>query len=295
MEISQLEAFIAVANTGSFSKASGTLHLSQPAISRRIAMLEHALNTSLFERMPKGIILSDSGKIFLPYAMRVMSSIKDGMEALKTDDNITSGRINIAIVGTLASTNLSQKLKAFRAKYPQVELNLRTALSDEVSDLVLSGEVHLGMRYFPDNNPDIQSNLLLKEPMVTVCANDTVLFDRSDFNIAKLESCKFLSFAKGKKKTTSSFYQITQKQLIKAGLDEIEMMPVDSLTAQKRLVEVDFGLSLLPLSCIDEELKLGSLSIIDHPLLSTHIEIFLIHRKTLHLNKVLENFIQQMA
>jgi len=295
MEISQLEAFIAVAKTGSFSKASGTLHLSQPAISRRIAMLEHALNASLFERMPKGIILSDSGKTFLPYAMRVMSSIKDGMEALKTEDNITSGRINIAIVGTLASTNLSQKLKAFRVKYPQVELNLRTALSDEVSDLVLSGEVHLGVRYFPENNPDIQSDLLLKEPMVTVCAHDTVLFDRSDFNIAQLESCKFLSFAKSKKKTTNSFYQITQKQLIKAGLDETEMMPVDSLTAQKRLVEADFGLSLLPLSSIDEELKLDTLSIIDHPLLSTHIEIFLIHRKTLHLNKVLENFIQQMA
>jgi len=294
MEISQLEAFIAVAKTGSFSKASETLHLSQPAISRRIAILEHVLKTSLFERIPKGIILSDSGKTFLPYAMRVMSSIKDGMEALKTEDDIASGIIDIAIVGTLASTKLSKKLKAFRTKYPQVELNLRTALSDEVSDLVLSGEVHLGMRYFPESSSDIQSKLFLKEPMVTVCANDTTLIDRHNFKIEQLISCKFLSFAKSKKKTTQSFYQLTQKQLIKAGLDDTELMPVDSLTAQKRLVEADFGLSLMPLSCIDEELKLGTLRVIDHPLLSTHIDIFLIHRKTLHLNKVLDNFIQQM-
>jgi len=294
MEISQLEAFIVVAKTGSFSKASETMHLSQPAISRRIAILEHALKASLFERMPKGIILSDSGKTFLPYAMRVMSSIKDGKEALKTDDNIASGIINIAVVGTLASTNLSQKFKAFRAKYPRVELNLRTALSYEVSDLVLSGEVHLGMRYFPENSSEIQSNLLLKEPMVTVCANDTALIDCSDFKIEQLKSCKFLSFAKSKKKTTSSFYQLTLKQLIKAGLDDIELMSVDSLTAQKRLVEADFGLSLMPLSCIDEELKLGTLRIIDHPLLRTQIEVFLIHRKTLPINKVLENFIQEM-
>ena len=188
MEISQLEAFIAVAKTGSFSKASETLHLSQPAISRRIALLEHALKASLFERMPKGIILSDSGKTFLPYAMRVMSSIKDGMDALKTDNDIALGSINIAVVGTLASTNLSQKLKAFRATYPKVELNLRTALSDEVSDLVLSGEVHLGMRYFPESNTDIQSNLLLKEAMVTVCANDTALINRSGFKIEQLQS-----------------------------------------------------------------------------------------------------------
>jgi len=294
MEISQLEAFIAVAKTGSFSKASKTLHLSQPAISRRISLLEHTLKASLFERIPKGIILSDSGNKFLPYAMRVMSSIKDGMEALKTEDNISSGVINIAVVGTLASTNLSKKLKAFRIQYPQVELNLRTALSDDVSDLVLSGEVHLGMRYFPESSSEIHSNLLFKEPMVTVCAHDTALFDHSNFKIEQLKSCKFLSFSQSKKKTTNSFHQITQKQLMKAGLDEAELMSVDSLTAQKRLVEAGFGLSLLPLSCIDEELKLGTLEVIDHPLLSTEIEIFLIHRRTLYLNKVLENFIQQM-
>jgi len=294
MEISQLEAFIAVAKSGSFSSASELLHLSQPAISRRIALLEHSLKTSLFERIPKGIILSDSGKKFLPYAMRVMSSIKDGVDALKTDDNIETGVINIAIVGTLASTDLSQKLKAFRTKYPQVELNLRTALSNEVSELVLSGEVHLGMRYFPETSADIQSDLLFQEPMVTVCATDSKLVDSSNFKLEQLKSCHFLSFVKSKKKTTNSFYQLTQKQLIKAGFDDVELIPIDSLTAQKRLVEADFGLCILPLSSIDEELKIGTLRIVEHPLLSTSIDIFLIHRKSLHLNKVLENFILNM-
>jgi len=294
MEISQLEAFVAVAKSGSFSAASELIHLSQPAISRRIALLEHTLKSTLFERIPKGVVLSDAGQIFLPYAMRVMSSIKDGVEALKTEDNIESGIINIAIVGTLASTDLSQKLKTFREKYPKVELKLRTALSHEVSDLVLSGEVHLGMRYFPDMSTDIQSTLLFKEPMVTVCASDSRLVDGDNADIEQLKSCQFLSFVKSKKKTTHSFYQMTRKQLIKAGLDEVELIPVDSLTAQKRLVEADFGLCILPLSSIEEELKLGTLHIIEHPLLRTHIDIFLIHRKSLHMNKVLTNFILNM-
>jgi len=294
MEISQLEAFVAVAKSSSFSKASDSLHLSQPAISRRIALLEHSLKSNLFERTPSGILLSDAGKLFLPYAMRVMSSIHDGREALRTNEEAETGTINIALVGTLANTELSQKLKIFKQQHPKVVVKLQTALSHEVSELVAAGEAHIGLRYFSEPGNEITSHPLSQEQMITVCSADSKLLDTDRFQLEMLQKYKFLCFAKSRKKTKNSFYQLTQKLLIRADLDQIELMPVDSLSAQKRLTEADFGVALLPLSSVEEEIKLGSLRILEHPLLETLIDINLIHRKSLHMNSVLESFIEAL-
>lgn len=294
MEISQLEAFVAVAKFCSFSKASDSLHLSQPAISRRIALLEHSLKASLFERTPSGILLSDAGKLFLPYARRVMSSIHDGREALKTNEETETGTINIALVGTLANTALSHKLKTFKQRHPRVVIKLQTALSHEVTELVTAGEAHIGLRYFSVQSKEITSHPLSQERMITVCSADSKLLDADQFQLNMLREYTFLCFAKSRKKTANSFYQLTQKLLIQADLDHIELMAVDSLSAQKRLAEADFGVALLPLSSIEEELKLGSLKVLEHPLLETNIDINLIHRKSLYMSRVLENFIEEL-
>ncbi|GCE06893.1 LysR family transcriptional regulator [Dictyobacter aurantiacus] len=78
MELSEIEAFMTIQLVGSCTKAAEAMHLSQPAISRRIELLERKLGVPLFERLSSGIRLSEVGRAFLPHARQVLAAIEDG-------------------------------------------------------------------------------------------------------------------------------------------------------------------------------------------------------------------------
>ena len=150
MELNYIEAFLAVQSTRSFSNAASLLFLSQPAISRRIRLLEQEVGAVLFERargsVRGGVRLTAAGTAFLPYAQRTAATIGDGIEAIRAAQAEASGTVHLALVGTLASTDLTERLQVFRAAHPQIKLRLRTARSTEVSTLVRQGDVQLGLR-----------------------------------------------------------------------------------------------------------------------------------------------------
>src|SRR5262245_15330090 len=144
MELDHVEAFVAVVRRGGFTRAASALHLSQPAVSRRLHLLEHELGAPLFERVRTGVLLTDAGRAFLPYAEALLASMKDGVEAVGALRGASAGTVSLALVGTLASTDLTELLARFRAAHPAVDLRIRTALSSEVSALVRRGDATLG-------------------------------------------------------------------------------------------------------------------------------------------------------
>ena len=169
MELDHVEAFVAIVRHGGFTRASAALHLSQPAVSRRIGLLETELGAPLFERLPAGPLLTEAGHAFLPHAEALLASMRDGAEAVASLQG-SSGAVTLALVGTLASTALTGRLKRFREQHPQVDLRVRTALSAEVSALVRRGDANLGLRYHAD--PELDSEVVYEEPMLPVCAPD---------------------------------------------------------------------------------------------------------------------------
>src|SRR5713101_5836318 len=170
MELSEIEAFVTISRSGGFTRAALLLHLSQPAISRRIELLERELGAPLFERLPGGIRLTQAGESFLPYAQQVLAALEDGKAAVHALEEEAQGTLTLALVGTLASTHLTSHLQAFHDAYPRVRLLLCTARSDEVSTQVQQGDALLGLRYFADPRPTIRSWHVMDEPLVVVCA-----------------------------------------------------------------------------------------------------------------------------
>src|ERR1041385_1448497 len=134
MELDHVEAFLAIVRRGGFTRASASLHLSQPAISRRIGLLERELGAPVFERVRSGVILTDAGRAFLPHAEALLASMRDGIDAVAALRGATRGAVTLAIVGTLASTGLTERLRRFREAYPMIDLRIRTALSAEIID-----------------------------------------------------------------------------------------------------------------------------------------------------------------
>ena len=166
MELDQVEAFVAIVRRGGFTRAAATLHLSQPAVSRRLDLLERELGRPLFDRTRGGAQLTEAGRAFLPHAETLLASMRDGVEAVRALERSDRGTVTVALVGTLANTLLTARLQRFRDAHRQVRLELRTALSREVSALVRRGDAALGLRYFPDPDPDIVSLPLYREALL---------------------------------------------------------------------------------------------------------------------------------
>ena len=295
MEMNQIEAFVTIAQVQGFSRAATLLHLSQPAISRRISLLEHELRAILFERVHGGALLTEAGHTFLPFARQVLAAARDGIEAVQTLEQQEQGTIKLALVGTLASTNLTKRLLQFRKAYPQVRLILRTARSNEVSAMVQSGEVHLGLRYFADPHPEIVSQLVEEESLAVVCSAQHSFTEGLPSKPHELVGISWVSFPTGEGSSGEPFAQVLEQQLMVSGLTDVEIITIDSLTAQKRLIEADFGFGLLPVSSIQEELQLGTLSILDISALQATVPVMVLHRKQGYLSRATRSLLDELV
>ena len=276
MDLDHVRAFLEIVHSGGFARASAELHLSQPAISRRIQLLEHELGAPLFDRQGRGAALTDAGRAFLPHARALLASVHDGIEAVTAIRDGDLGEVTLALVGTLASSRLAARLRAHRDAHPGLDLRLRTALSAEVSALVLSGEARLGLRYRTDPDPALTSVVIDEERLVPVCPPG----HRAErAGPAGLAGERWLTFPSQPDNPAEPYGAAVRQALAAGGLGTAEIVPVDSLTAQKRMVEAGFGLAVLPESSLDEELRAGTLRHVPAPGLTATIPVVLIRRR----------------
>lgn len=242
MELDHIEAFLAIVRRGGFTRASATLHLSQPAISRRIDLLERELGAPVFERVPSGVVLTDAGRAFLPHAEALLAQLRDGIAAVDALRGTTRGAVTLAVVGTLASSTLTGCLRRFREAHPAVDLRLQTALSAEVSALVRRGDATLGLRYNAAPDPDLASATVHDEPMLPICAPDHRLARARRIEPRALAGERWITFPGRPGAAREPYASALAHGLAALGLDAAEILPIDSLTAQKRMVEAGFGL-----------------------------------------------------
>jgi DNA-binding transcriptional LysR family regulator len=289
-----LRTFLAIHRAGGFSHAARVLHRSQPAISRRIALLEHELGAPLFERAAGGAVLSQAGRLLLPHAERALAALEDCAAALQALRSGAAGPVAIAAVGTLASTELTPILRRFAAEHPQVELSLRTATSAEVSELVRRGEVTLGVRYLHDPSPDVVCRALEPERLVVTCGTGHRSAGRRIRSLVELRSEHWLAFPNAYAQR-EAFADNLFAQFLVRGVAELRWTPVDSLTAQKRLIEAGFGLALLPASSIREERAAGTLDTIEVGDLDVANPVFAIVRRGGYLSPAARDLLERLA
>lgn len=295
MDLAIVEAFVAVVEHGGFTRAAQGLHLSQPALSRRIALLEHELGHTMFERGRAGVRLTDAGEAFLPHAQTALACVRDGAAAVRALAEGDAGRLTLGIVGTLASTGLTARLAQFRAAHPRVRLLLRTGGSADVSNFVRRGDAQLGLRYFADPAPDIVSREVDRESLVVIAGTGHHLVGRRRIPARRLAGEAWVAFPAKRGGAVDPFGHLLAQRLAAARLDSADIVVIDSLTAQKRLVEGGFGLALVPASSIGEELARGTLCELDVPELRAAIDVVLISRRGAFLSPAARHLMEALA
>ena len=145
MTLRQLEVFVAVAHARSYRKAAEALHTSQPALSQHVRELEGELGTRLFDRLSRGVMLTEAGQLLEERAMRVFATLTDVREVLGELQGLQRGSLLVGASTTPGIYVLPAVIGEFRRRYPGIDLRLRIANSRLIEEAIRAHEVDLGV------------------------------------------------------------------------------------------------------------------------------------------------------
>ena len=145
MDTQNLSAFLLVAESGSFSKAAKRLHLTQPAVSKRIAQLEAQLSVSLFDRIGRSISTTEAGEALLPHARAVHLELQAAQQSVRDLAGEVRGRLRLATSHHIGLHRLPPLLSFFSKAFPAVQLDIDFMDSEQAYELTLQGEVELAV------------------------------------------------------------------------------------------------------------------------------------------------------
>lgn len=250
MDTQFLAAFVEVAETGSFTLAAERLHLSQPAVSKRITALEEQAGQSLFDRVGRTVTLTDAGRTLLPYARKTLQDIEDARRALSQLDGSVSGRLSIGTSHHIGLHRLPPVLGQFTREYPQVDLDIHFMDSEIACQAVLAGKLELGIVTLPTQPlPQLQRRLVWPDPLVVVVAADHTLAGRRQVSLAQLAEHPAVL-----PDEATYTHRIVTAALQAEGVKPHVRLATNYLETLKMLVAIGLGWSVLPESMLDDTL-----------------------------------------
>jgi len=248
MEIAELKAFIVVTDTGSFSAAANAIHLTQPAVSKRIAQLEKRLGQNLFDRLGHHVQLTEAGRRLLPHAQKILYAVQDSLHEIGQLQTKPSGILKIATSYHVGLHHLPDRLKTYYNDYADVELDLRFMDSEDALAAVEKGEIEMAVITLPSTLPEhLMAKALWKDPMQIVCAIDHPLTQSTDMHDLQ----DYPAILPDSKTMTR---QLVETELSKHSLIINVRLSSNHLESIRMMVEIGLGWSVLPRTLKSETL-----------------------------------------
>ena len=184
--LGDLRAFVTVGELQSFAAAAQALHLSQPALSRRIAHLEEMLGVRLFDRTTRSVALTLLGRRFLAQVREVVTDVDRAVQGLQDAAALEEGDVTVGCVFSAVQHFLPPLIRDFRAQHPRVLVRILEQGADEVLASVKQGECDLALNYIGMQDADVEFTPLLKEAYVLACPAGHPLAGRKSVPWAEL-------------------------------------------------------------------------------------------------------------
>lgn len=271
MDTQSLQAFIAVADTTSFSLAGEQLHLTQPAISKRIATLEHQTGAKLFDRINRRVSLTEAGRLLLPRARQILQLVEDSRRTLSNLSGSVEGSLTLATSHHVGLHRLPPVLKAFTQRYPDVDLDLRFLDSEQAYHGVVAGEIELAVvTLSPRPNPQVESVAVWIDRLRFVAAPDHPLAARGELPLSTLVD--YPAVLPGPLTFTRD---IVVGSFSRAGLTIDVALSTNYLETLKMMAGIGLGWSVLPESMVDDEVAVLPVA---HPPIERRLG-YLVHKQ----------------
>ena len=168
MEIRQLRYFLDIAQTEHLTQSAQNLFVTQSTLSHALRQLEQELDVNLFDRLGRGLKLSQAGAEFRSYASRALKEIEAGRMALTELSELHSGRLTVGAFPTFLNTVFPATVAAFSEAYPRVRVEVRELRAGAIEEQLLGGELDLGIAFHPTVHAEIENDPLFDERLLLV-------------------------------------------------------------------------------------------------------------------------------
>jgi len=255
MEIRQLKAFLAIAETGTFTAAGELVHVTQAAISMQIRQLERETGAKLFVRAPRKVILTEPGEKLLDRAKVILREHDAALEELAALTGAKHGRLRIGSASALVSADpLPRILNILKKAYPGVEASVLSGTSEELVQRLITGELDTAFVSLPVAAKGIQTELLNEDQLVAIASPRHRLARQKVVSAYALGGEKLILGERG-----GNTRRLIDKFFTQAGVTLKVAMELSRLAAIKRMVEMEMGIGIVPLQSVREEVAKGTL------------------------------------
>lgn len=252
MTVKQLRAFLAVAQTLSFTHACERLHLSQPALSLAIKGLEDSLGGKLLIRSTRSVRLTPEGESLLTLAKHLLAQWDNTEERLRQRFTLQLGRLSVAAMPSFACNLLPGALVKFRQQYPKINVTVHDVINEEVIDMVRSRQVEIGIAFSPEGSGSLTFTPLFEDTFVAVVPPSSPL-QASTLSWASLLQDDFITLQR-----PSMVRRLLELELSKRKIDLPVAFESHQLSTVGRMVAEGLGVSAVPSMCISQMQALGA-------------------------------------
>ena len=285
LTLRQLDVMVAIARTGSTTEAGKELSLSQSAVSAALAELESQLDTRVFDRVGKRVVLNDCGRLLLPRALAVLDQMRE-IEHLFDDG---AGALRVGASTTVGNYLMPAVLGAFQRRWPLAQVELEVGNTREVIDAVAAYRVDLGFIEGPCHHPELEVHAWMEDELCVVAAPDHAL-SRRPAATGALAAARWILREPGSG-TREAVESILLPHLGTFG----SAMHLGNSEAIKRAVAEGMGVSCLSLRVVQDWLESGRLVRVDQHLPRLQRMLFRIHPRRKVLSLPLQRFIEHCS
>src|SRR6266550_1516875 len=255
MDIRQLKAFVAIAESGTFTAGAVRVHVTQAAISMQIRQLETETHTQLFIRAPRRVILTEAGEKLLERAYTILREHDAALEELAALTGAHRGRLRIGSASAMVNADpLPQILREVRQAHPGVETSVVSGTSESLVKQVLAGELDAAFVSLPVEARGVQTELLNEDYLVAIASPRHALAKQKIVSAYALAGEKLILGESG-----GNTRRLIDQFFSQAGVTLKVTMELSRLAAIKRMVEEDMGVGIVPLQSVHDEVAKGTL------------------------------------
>lgn len=257
MNIKHLAIFHAVAEAGSISRGAERLHISQPAVSKQLRELEDRMGMRLFDRLPKGVRLTEAGRILAVHAGRLFAIAAEAERAIEEFKGLRAGRIAVGASAIVGNYLLPAAFTRFRRTHPGVDLSLEIADTARIQRKLLENEIDLGLTEGVVDHPELEARVFMRDELVAIAAPDHPLTCHGPVAAAVLCREPMVMHEPG-----SATRTVMERTLAGLRLHPRVAMSLGSTEAVKRAVAAGAGVGIVSRLTVESELAAGTLALV---------------------------------
>jgi LysR family nitrogen assimilation transcriptional regulator len=253
MELRQLEYFIAIAETGAFSRAAIRLSVGQPVLSRQIKALEQELGVALYHRTGRGIVLSEAGKILEQHARGVLETTAGAKRAIGALGSAPSGKVTIGMPPSVGAVLTASLVREFRAQFPKVSLGVMEGFSGHVLEWLTTGRIDVAVLYNAPRTSTLLSDPLLTDELILLGpVSDPAHAGRGDVQAGRLADLPLILPSR-----PHGLRVLVDEFLSRIGVTPNVQVEIDAMPSTLSLVEGGIGYTILSYSCVHQLVSAG--------------------------------------